>query len=226
MPPCRRQTALGAVVSILLLTAAPSIIAEDVIASRARGLLERTIREDGPGAVFLVGKGDTIICTGARGRAHIELGVSLQASHVFRIASITKMFVASSVLKPGRKRCALARRAVAPLAGDPGGRPDNAILKDAPILILEEATSSLDSESEALIQDALWTLMAGRTAIVIAHRLSTVRRMDSLVVLDRGRIVEQGSHEHLLALGGIYASLWSHQSGGFLPATDVESVAV
>ena len=101
-----------------------------------------------------------------------------------------------------------------------------AILKDAPILILDEATSSLDSESEALIQDALWTLMAGRTAIVIAHRLSTVRRMDSLVVLDRGRIVEQGSHEELLALGGIYASLWAHQSGGFLPATDVESVAV
>jgi len=98
-----------------------------------------------------------------------------------------------------------------------------AILKDAPILILDEATSSLDSESEALIQDALWTLMAGRTAIVIAHRLSTVRRMDSLVVLDGGRIVEQGSHENLLALGGIYASLWSHQSGGFLPATDVET---
>src|SRR4051812_26046444 len=101
-----------------------------------------------------------------------------------------------------------------------------AILKDAPILILDEATSSLDSETEALIQDALWTLMAGRTAIVIAHRLSTVRRMDSLVVLERGRIVEQGSHENLLARGGIYALLWSHQSGGFLPATDVEGVAV
>jgi ATP-binding cassette subfamily B protein len=101
-----------------------------------------------------------------------------------------------------------------------------AILKDAPILVLDEATSSLDSESEALIQDALWTLMAERTAIVIAHRLSTVRRMDSLVVLDHGRIVEHGSHESLLQLGGIYASLWSHQSGGFLPTTDDESVAV
>jgi CubicO group peptidase (beta-lactamase class C family) len=89
----------GAVVSILLLTAAPSTIAEDVIASRARGLLERTVREDGPGAVFLVGRGDTIVYTGTRGRGHIELGVPLQADHVFRIASITKMFVAASVLK-------------------------------------------------------------------------------------------------------------------------------
>jgi ATP-binding cassette subfamily B protein len=101
-----------------------------------------------------------------------------------------------------------------------------AILKDAPILILDEATSSLDSESEALIQVALWTLMAGRTAIVIAHRLSTVRRMDRLVVLERGRIVEQGPHEALLARGGIYASLWAHQSGGFLGSTDVPGVVV
>jgi ATP-binding cassette subfamily B protein len=91
-----------------------------------------------------------------------------------------------------------------------------AIVKDAPVLILDEATSSLDSESEALIQDALWNLMATRTAIVIAHRLSTVKRMDELVVLDHGRIVEKGSHGALLAQGGIYASLWAHQSGGFL----------
>jgi ATP-binding cassette subfamily B protein len=91
-----------------------------------------------------------------------------------------------------------------------------AILKDAPILILDEATSSLDSESEALIQDALWTLLERRTAIVIAHRLSTVRRMDDLIVLERGRIVERGSHDALLDEKGIYASLWAHQSGGFL----------
>jgi ATP-binding cassette, subfamily B, bacterial len=91
-----------------------------------------------------------------------------------------------------------------------------AIVKDAPALILDEATSSLDSESEALIQDALWNLMATRTAIVIAHRLSTVKRMDQLVVLDHGRIVEKGSHDALLAQGGIYATLWAHQSGGFL----------
>ena len=91
-----------------------------------------------------------------------------------------------------------------------------AILKDAPILVLDEATSSLDSESEQLIQDALWRLMHGRTAIVIAHRLSTVRRMDRLVVLEEGAIVEQGSHDELLARGGVYATLWEHQSGGFL----------
>ncbi len=98
-----------------------------------------------------------------------------------------------------------------------------AILKDAPILILDEATSSLDSESEALIQHALWTLMANRTAIVIAHRLSTVRRMDQLIVLDHGRIVEQGSHDALLAHDGIYASLWAHQSGGFLGSADLQN---
>jgi ATP-binding cassette, subfamily B, bacterial len=91
-----------------------------------------------------------------------------------------------------------------------------AILKNAPILVLDEATSALDSESEALIQDALWTLMEGRTAIVIAHRLSTVRRMDELVVLDRGRVIERGAHDVLLAADGVYAALWARQSGGFL----------
>jgi len=100
-----------------------------------------------------------------------------------------------------------------------------AILKDAPILVLDEATSSLDSESEALIQEALWTLLANRTAIVIAHRLSTVRRMDRLVVLERGAIVEQGTHDVLVASDGIYASLWAHQSGGFL-GTDVARIGV
>src|SRR5262249_14776987 len=89
-----------------------------------------------------------------------------------------------------------------------------AILKDAPILILDEATSSLDSESEALIQDALWNLLADRTAIVIAHRLSTVRRMDELIILEGGKIAERGTHDALLTSGGIYAILWAHQSGG------------
>ncbi len=91
-----------------------------------------------------------------------------------------------------------------------------AILKDAPILVLDEATSALDSESEKHIQEALWTLMRDRTAIVIAHRLSTVRRLDRLVVLDGGAIVEQGRHDALLASRGVYATLWAHQSGGFL----------
>ncbi|MFG3510109.1 ABC transporter ATP-binding protein [Streptomyces sp. NPDC047821] len=94
-----------------------------------------------------------------------------------------------------------------------------AILRDAPILLLDEATSALDSESEILVQDALWRLMDGRTALVVAHRLSTVATMDRLVVLDRGRIVEQGTHQELLVADGSYAKLWKHQSGGFLDDT-------
>jgi ATP-binding cassette, subfamily B, multidrug efflux pump len=92
------------------------------------------------------------------------------------------------------------------------------ILKNAPILVLDEATSALDSEVEAAIQASLGTLMAGRTVIAIAHRLSTIAQMDRLVVLDRGRIVEQGSHDELLRRGGHYAALWRRQSGGFIDA--------
>ena len=91
-----------------------------------------------------------------------------------------------------------------------------AILKDAPILILDEATSALDSESEKLIQDALEKLMKNRTSIVIAHRLSTIAKLDRIIVLDNGSIAEQGTHDELLLQKGIYASLWSHQSGGFI----------
>ncbi|MFE1377415.1 ABC transporter ATP-binding protein [Streptomyces sp. NPDC058740] len=94
-----------------------------------------------------------------------------------------------------------------------------AILRDAPVLLLDEATSALDSESEVLVQDALWHLMEGRTAFVVAHRLSTVAGMDQLLVLDRGRIIEQGSHQELLSADGAYAKLWQHQSGGFLDET-------
>ena len=94
-----------------------------------------------------------------------------------------------------------------------------AILRDAPILLLDEATSALDSESEILVQDALWRLMEGRTALVVAHRLSTVATMDRLIVLDRGRIIEQGTHQELLEAEGAYAKLWQHQSGGFLDDT-------
>ena len=91
-----------------------------------------------------------------------------------------------------------------------------AMLKDAPILVLDEATSALDSESEVLIQDALWKLMEGRTAIVIAHRLSTIQKMDRIVVMDNGSIVEEGTHKELIAKKGVYASLWDHQTGGFI----------
>jgi ATP-binding cassette subfamily B protein len=92
-----------------------------------------------------------------------------------------------------------------------------AILKDAPILILDEATSQLDSVTESFIQDGLWQLMQNKTTLVIAHRLSTLLHMDRILVFDRGKIVEDGTHKHLLKQKGIYATLWNAQVGGFLP---------
>jgi ATP-binding cassette subfamily B multidrug efflux pump len=90
------------------------------------------------------------------------------------------------------------------------------MLKDAPILLLDEATSALDSEVETAIQASLYKLMEGKTVVAIAHRLSTIAAMDRLIVLDKGRVVEEGDHRSLLAQGGLYARLWAHQSGGFL----------
>lgn len=90
------------------------------------------------------------------------------------------------------------------------------LLKDAPILALDEATSALDSEVEAAIQESLFDLMKGKTVIAIAHRLSTIAAMDRLIVMDKGRIIEEGTHQHLLDRNGLYAQLWQHQSGGFL----------
>jgi ATP-binding cassette subfamily B multidrug efflux pump len=92
-----------------------------------------------------------------------------------------------------------------------------ALLRQARILLLDEATSALDSESEAAIQAALVGLMRDKTVIAIAHRLSTLRAMDRIVVVEQGRIVEDGSHEELVRLGGIYASLWNSQVSGFIP---------
>jgi ATP-binding cassette subfamily B multidrug efflux pump len=95
------------------------------------------------------------------------------------------------------------------------------LLKNAPILVLDEATSALDSEVEQAIQENLYTLMEGKTVIAVAHRLSTIAAMDRLVIMDKGRIVEEGTHKELLALDGVYASLWRRQSGGFLVAEDL-----
>jgi ATP-binding cassette subfamily B multidrug efflux pump len=99
------------------------------------------------------------------------------------------------------------------------------LLKNAPILVLDEATSALDSEVEAAIQGQLQALMRGKTVIAIAHRLSTIAALDRLVVLEQGKIVEQGSHAELLQQGGIYASLWQRQSGGFIDADVAEEAA-
>ena len=141
------------------------------------------------------------------GASDAEVSQAAEAAHVTEFAAALPDGFDTLVGERGvklsggqRQRVALAR----------------AILRDAPVLLLDEATSALDSESEVLVQRALWRLMEGRTAFVVAHRLSTVARMDQLVVLDRGQIVERGTHEELLGLGGTYARLWQHQSGGFL----------
>jgi ATP-binding cassette subfamily B protein len=99
------------------------------------------------------------------------------------------------------------------------------ILKDAPILVLDEATSALDSEVEAAIQSSLTRVMQGKTVLAIAHRLSTIAAMDRIVVMDDGRIVEQGTHETLLRQGGLYARYWQRQSGGFIGVDAVEAAA-
>ena len=136
-----------------------------------------------------------------------EIHQAAQAAHVTEFAGALPDGFDTMVGERGvklsggqRQRVALAR----------------AILRDAPILLLDEATSALDSESEILVQQALWRLMEGRTALVVAHRLSTVAHMDQLIVLDHGQIAEKGTHQELLRLDGIYARLWQHQSGGFL----------
>lgn len=98
-----------------------------------------------------------------------------------------------------------------------------AFLKNAPVLVLDEATSALDSEVEAAVQEALEPLMDGKTVLAIAHRLSTIAKLDRIIVLDDGRIIEQGSHDELLARNGTYARFWERQSGGFLGCDEDKS---
>jgi len=147
------------------------------------------------------------IAFGRPGATEAQVRAAAAAAHVLEFAEDLPLGFDTLVGERGvklsggqRQRVAIAR----------------AVLRDAPVLLLDEATSALDSESEAHIQDALWSMMQGRTAIAVAHRLSTVAGMDRLIVLDRGRVVEEGSHVELLGRGGGYAQLWRRQSGGFL----------
>ena len=161
-------------------------------------LLHRSVREN-----LLYGRPDAteeeMISAAKKAQAHeFILGLTDQAGRKGYDAHVGERGVKLSGGQ--RQRVAIAR----------------VLLKDAPILILDEATSALDSEVEAAIQASLYSLMENKTVIAIAHRLSTIAALDRLVVLDKGEIVEQGSHQALIQKKGIYAQLWAHQTGGFL----------
>jgi ATP-binding cassette, subfamily B, multidrug efflux pump len=161
-------------------------------------LLHRSVREN-----ILYGRPDAceaeMVAAAQRAEAHeFIVGLTDPAHRVGYLAHVGERGVKLSGGQ--RQRIAIAR----------------VMLKDAPILLLDEATSALDSEVEAAIQQSLYRLMEGKTVVAIAHRLSTIAAMDRLIVLDKGRIVEEGNHYALLAQQGLYARLWAHQSGGFL----------
>jgi ATP-binding cassette subfamily B multidrug efflux pump len=168
------------------------------VVTQETSLLHRSIREN-----ILYGRreaSDTMIIAAAEKAQAARFIAGLKDS-IGRIGYEAHVGERGAELSGGqRQRIAIAR----------------VILKDAPILVLDEATSSLDSEVEAAIQENLADLMFGKTVIAIAHRLSTLQMMDRLVVLDKGRIIEEGSHEALIAKGGLYADLWARQSGGFI----------
>jgi ATP-binding cassette subfamily B multidrug efflux pump len=170
-------------------------------------LLHRTVREN-----LLYGRPDAteeeMIAAAKQAEAHDFI---LDLTDPFGNAGYDAMVGERGIKLSGgqRQRIAIAR----------------VLLKDAPLLILDEATSALDSEVEAAIQESLYKLMQGKTVIAIAHRLSTIAAMDRLIVLDKGNIIEQGSHDELIQHAGIYASLWAHQTGGFLAEDiDIEDV--
>jgi ATP-binding cassette subfamily B multidrug efflux pump len=175
-----------------------SLRAQISVVTQDTSLLHRSIAEN-----ILYGRpeaGEEAMRDAAR-QAHAEAFIARLKDHKGRAGYEAHVGERGVKLSGGqRQRIAIAR----------------VILKDAPILVLDEATSALDSEVEAAIQESLAVLMQGKSVIAIAHRLSTLQLMDRLVVLDAGRVVEEGSHAALLSRGGIYADLWARQSGGFI----------
>ena len=181
-----------------------SLRAQIGMVTQDTSLLHRSVRDN-----ILYGRpdandADMVRAARARGGARVHRGLSDQKGRHGYDAHVGERGVKLSGGQ--RQRIAIAR----------------VMLKDAPILLLDEATSALDSEVEAAIQQSLYRLMEGKTVVAIAHRLSTIAAMDRLIVLDRGRIVEEGDHRSLLAHGGLYARLWAHQSGGFLGEEDAD----
>jgi ATP-binding cassette, subfamily B, multidrug efflux pump len=183
------------------LRAAIGVVTQDT------SLLHRSVRDN--------------ICYGRPSSTDEEIAIASEKAHATE-------FIANLVDPNGRKgmEAHVGERGVK-LSGGQRQRVAIArvLLKNAPILILDEATSALDSEVEAAIQENLYTLMEGKTVIAVAHRLSTIAAMDRLVVMDKGRIVEEGSHADLIARNGIYANLWTRQSGGFLIPEDIKKEA-